>query len=194
MIRYRRITTPLGPMFATAVGGALTGLYFEGGRHAPAIAGGWIEDPASPLLEECARQLGEFLAGRRTRFALPLAPEGPEFQQRIWGEIARIPCGETLTYAELAQRAGAAGAARAAGAATGRNPLSIIVPCHRVMGSSGSLTGYAGGLERKTRLLEIEGAEMRPSSRPSPGKRGEGDSERPSSPTPSARAKEVLCA
>jgi methylated-DNA-[protein]-cysteine S-methyltransferase len=87
-----------------------------------------------------------------------MAPGGTPFQRRVWDEIRRIPYGETLSYAELARRAGAPGSARAAGAATGRNPLSIVVPCHRVIAIGGSLTGYAGGLERKARLLEIEGA------------------------------------
>ena len=158
MTRYRRIDTPLGRMFATAAGGALTGLYFEGGRHAPVISPQWIEDPQAAPLAECARQLTDFFAGKRQRFELPLSAHGTPFQQRVWREIAAISYGETITYAELARRAGAAGSARAAGAATGRNPLSIVVPCHRVVGSSGNLTGYAGGLERKTRLLEIEGA------------------------------------
>jgi methylated-DNA-[protein]-cysteine S-methyltransferase len=158
MIRYSRFVTPLGTLIATAVGGALTGLYYEHGRHAPAVDPAWKGDPASVPLGECARQVGEYLEGVRRQFELPLAPQGSEFQRRVWIEIARIPFGETLTYAELAARAGAPGAARAAGAATGRNPLSIIVPCHRVVGSDGSLTGYAGGLERKTRLLELEGA------------------------------------
>jgi len=158
MIRYSRFVTPLGTLIATAVGGALTGLYYEHGRHAPGVDPGWKADPASAPLGECARQIGEYLEGARRQFELPLAPQGSEFQRRVWIEIARIPFGETLTYAELAARAGAPGAARAAGAATGRNPLSIIVPCHRVVGSDGSLTGYAGGLERKTRLLELEGA------------------------------------
>ena len=157
MIKYARFMTPLGTLFATAAGGALTGLYFEGGRHAPEISPAWIEDRDAAPLAECARQVNEYLHGARKSFDLPLAPEGSEFQRRVWIEIARIPHGETLTYAELAQRAGAPGAARAAGAATGRNPLSIIVPCHRVVGTDGSLTGYAGGIERKTRLLEIEG-------------------------------------
>ena len=157
MIKYARFVTPLGTLFATAAGGALTGLYFEGGRHAPGISTAWIEDHAAAPLAECARQVKEFLRGERQRFDLPLAPEGSEFQRRVWIEIARIPYGETLTYAELARRTGSPGAARAAGAATGRNPLSIIVPCHRVVGTDGSLTGYAGGIERKTRLLEIEG-------------------------------------
>jgi methylated-DNA-[protein]-cysteine S-methyltransferase len=158
MTQYARFVTPLGTLFATAAGGALTGLYFEGGRHAPEISSAWVEDPAYTPLADCARQLGEYLAGKRRLFDLHLEPRGSEFQRRVWIEIAQIPYGETITYAELARRAGAPGAARAAGAATGRNPLSIIVPCHRVVGTDGSLTGYAGGIERKTRLLEIEGA------------------------------------
>ena len=158
MIRYARFATPLGTLFATAIGGSLTGIYFEGQRHAPAISRDWQEDPYHPPLAECARQLAEYLGGARCSFDLPLAPDGSDFQRRVWGEIARIPYGETLTYAQLAERAGAPGAARAAGAATGRNPLSIVVPCHRVVGASGSLTGYAGGIERKARLLAIEGA------------------------------------
>lgn len=158
MIRYRRIPTPLGTLFATAVGDSLTGLYYEGGRHAPQISPGWVEDPEAGPLAECARQLADYFAGRRQRFDLPTAPGGTPFQMRVWNEIARIPFGETISYAELARRAGAPGCARAAGAATGRNPLSIVVPCHRVIASGGALTGYAGGLERKARLLEIEGA------------------------------------
>lgn len=157
MIRYRRIPTPLGPLFATAMGGTLTGLYFEGGRHAPAISPLWIEDPNHRALAECARQLADYFSGKRHQFELPMAPSGTPFQLRVWQEIARIPYGETISYAELAQRAGAPGSARAAGAATGRNPLSIVVPCHRVVASGGALTGYAGGLERKARLLGIEG-------------------------------------
>src|SRR5690349_6385560 len=111
-----------------------------------------------PVLRECARQLDEYLDGRRESFDLPLAARGTPFQRRVWNEIARIGHGETITYAELARRAGAPGCARAAGAATGRNPHSIVVPCHRVVGSAGALTGYAGGLDRKARLLALEGA------------------------------------
>ena len=158
MIRYARLATPLGTLLATAAGGALTGLYYEGGRHAPAIGADWVEDANAAPFGECRRQLGEYLEGARKSFDLPLAPEGSEFQRRVWIEIARIPYGETVTYAELAARAGAPGSARAAGAATGRNPLSIVVPCHRVVGSDGSLTGYAGGVPRKKRLLDIEDA------------------------------------
>jgi methylated-DNA-[protein]-cysteine S-methyltransferase len=158
MIRYARFSSPLGTMFATAVDASVTGIYFEGQRHAPAIAPGWAHDPSHAPLAECARQLAEYFEGRRRDFDLAVAPEGTEFQHRVWREIARIPRGETRSYADLAARAGAPGAARAAGAATGRNPLTIVVPCHRVVGTDGSLTGYAGGIERKTRLLEIEGA------------------------------------
>ena len=158
MIRYARIPTPLGPLLATAEGNKLTGLYFEGGRHAPGISPTWQEDPSHAPLRRCAGQVAAYLEGKREQFDLPLAPSGTPFQQRVWNEIARIPYGATITYAELAKRAGSPRSARAAGAATGRNPLSIIVPCHRVVGSSGSLTGYAGGFERKRRLLALEGA------------------------------------
>jgi methylated-DNA-[protein]-cysteine S-methyltransferase len=158
MIRYARFATPLGPVFATATDDAVTGIYFEGQRHAPAISPEWREELRHPPLAECAAQVIGYLEGKRDSFDLRLAPVGTAFQQRVWEEIARIPRGETLTYAQLAARAGAPGAARAAGAATGRNPLSVVVPCHRVVGSSGSLTGYAGGIARKVRLLEIEGA------------------------------------
>ncbi len=158
MIRYARFATPIGTLLATACGGALTGLYFDGERHAPAISAGWIEDADAAPFGECLRQLREYLQGARRAFDLPLAPDGTEFQRRVWIEIARIPYGKTLTYAELARRAGAPGSARAAGAATGRNPVSIVVPCHRVVGSDRSLTGYAGGIARKRKLLDIEGA------------------------------------
>jgi methylated-DNA-[protein]-cysteine S-methyltransferase len=158
MTRYCRFATPLGPMYATLRNEALGGLYFEGARHAPAIASDWMQEDDSSLASECARQVREYLAGTRRAFELPLAPAGTPFQQRVWAEIARIPYGATLSYAELARRSAAPSASRAAGAATGRNPLTLIVPCHRVVGSGGSLTGYAGGMERKARLLALEGA------------------------------------
>ena len=156
MIRYARIDTPLGKLLATAEDGRLTGLYFDGKPHAPTPSAGWKEEGTAKPFAACARQVDEYLAGKRKAFDLPLAPTGTAFQQRVWQEIARIPFGETITYTELARRAGAPGSARAAGAATGRNPLSIVVPCHRVVGSAGALTGYAGGIERKARLLALE--------------------------------------
>ena len=159
MIRYARFETPLGTMLATARDRALVGLYFDGQRHLPAIGADWIEAAADTQpFAECRKQVDEYFAGKRRSFELPLAPEGSEFQRRVWMEIARIPYGMTLTYAELAARAGAPGSARAAGAATGRNPHTIVVPCHRVVGSDGSLTGYAGGVPRKMKLLELEDA------------------------------------
>jgi methylated-DNA-[protein]-cysteine S-methyltransferase len=157
MIRYSTFDSPLGTLIAVAAGGALNGLYFDDQRYLPSLPADAREDRAAPLLARCRRQLDEYFRGERRAFDLPLAPEGTGFQRRVWTEIARIPFGKTITYAELAKRAGAPGSARAAGSATGRNPLGIIVPCHRVVGSDGSLTGYAGGIPRKTRLLEIEG-------------------------------------
>jgi len=158
MTHFTRFNTPLGPMIAIARDAALSGLDFEDAKYAPAPSPEWIEDGAHPALRECARQVAEYFAGERARFDLVLAPRGTAFQQRVWREIARVPRGKTITYAALAARAGAPGAARAAGAATGRNPLALVVPCHRVVGTDGSLTGYAGGLARKRRLLALEGA------------------------------------
>jgi methylated-DNA-[protein]-cysteine S-methyltransferase len=158
MTRFKRFESPLGPVLATANEHGITGIYFVGQRYEIDIQRDWREEGDDPVLTECARQLGEYFEGKRREFDLPLAAAGSDFQKSVWREIARIPFGETISYAELARRAGAAGSARAAGAATGHNPLSVVVPCHRVVGSDGSLTGYAGGLERKTRLLEIEGA------------------------------------
>jgi methylated-DNA-[protein]-cysteine S-methyltransferase len=158
MIRYARLKTPLGTLIAIAAGGVVTGLHFDGGRHAPEIAPEWREDPYASPLRECAEQLADYFAGKRQCFDLPVAPRGTPFQQRVWREIAKVPYGATITYAELALRAGAPGSARAAGAATGRNPVAIVVPCHRIVGAGGALTGYAGGLPRKEKLLALEGA------------------------------------
>ena len=158
MTRFARFRTPLGTMVAIAAGGALVGLHFEGGRHAAPIAPEWREDPYASPLRECAEQLADYFAGKRQCFDLPVAARGTPFQQRVWREIAKVRHGETITYAELAERAGSPGAARAAGAATGRNPLALVVPCHRIVGADGSLTGYAGGVDRKERLLALEGA------------------------------------
>jgi methylated-DNA-[protein]-cysteine S-methyltransferase len=157
MTRYHRFTTPLGRMYAVAHDEALAGIYFDDARHAPAIEPGWVEDDKLPVLRECAKQVAEYFAGKRRTFDLAWALEGTPFQHRVWEEIARIPFGETVSYSELAARAGAPGASRAAGAATGRNPLTIVIPCHRVVGTRGDLTGYAGGMERKVDLLTREG-------------------------------------
>lgn len=161
MTRYTRFDTTLGPMLAIAEEDGITHIDFADGKYARDIEPGWIEDPEAPALRACREQLADYFAGRRKGFELPLAPRGSQFQQRVWQEIARVPYGETISYGELARRAGAPGQARAAGAATGRNPVGVVVPCHRIVGSDGSLTGYAGGLERKRGLLELEGALQR---------------------------------
>jgi methylated-DNA-[protein]-cysteine S-methyltransferase len=161
MTRFARYESPLGPMFATAEDDGITHIEFEGAKYAPEARSDWIEDPRSPDLAACGTQLAEYFCGSRTQFDLRLAPRGSDFQQRVWKEIAGVRYGQTISYAELARRAGAPGQARAAGAATGRNPVSLVIPCHRIVGSDGSLTGYAGGLERKRELLELEGVLQR---------------------------------
>ena len=158
MTRFARLRTSLGTLLLIAADDALTGLHFVGGKHVPDIDPSWLEEPDFPLFKRCAAQMEEYLAGERGKFDLPLAPKGTAFQQRVWREIAKVPFGEAITYSQLAARAGAPGSARAAGAATGRNPISLIVPCHRIVATDGSLTGYAGGLDRKEKLLALEGA------------------------------------
>ena len=149
---------PLGPMLLAATDRGLCGVWFVGQRHGP-DASGWREDPRHPLLLQGIAQLRAYFAGERQAFDLPLDLQaGTPFQQSVWQQLLAIPPGGTTSYAELARRIGRAQAARAVGAAVGRNPVSIFVPCHRVIGTGGSLTGYAGGLERKTALLRLEGA------------------------------------
>jgi methylated-DNA-[protein]-cysteine S-methyltransferase len=145
-------------MLMTADERGLTGLYFVGQKYEAVPALDWIEDPRHPVIERARRELAEYFAGARTRFDLPLAPSGTPFQRGVWRALEMIPSGTTTTYGELARALGAPESVRAVGAAVGRNPISIIVPCHRVVGSSGSLTGYAGGLERKRALLTLEGS------------------------------------
>jgi len=154
---WSRIPSPLGDILLLAEGAALAGVYFLGQKYLPEIAPDWHEAPATPVLRTARRQLDEYFAAARTRFDLPLVARGTAFQRAVWREIAGVPWGRTATYAALAAGAGHAGSARAAGAATGRNPWSIVVPCHRIMGSGGALTGYAGGLDRKRALLALEG-------------------------------------
>jgi methylated-DNA-[protein]-cysteine S-methyltransferase len=157
---FARHASTLGPMLVACTGEGLAGVWFVGQKHMP-DAEGWREHPAHPLLAEAARQLDDYFAGRRDRFELPLDLRwGTPFQQAVWRALLAIPSGSTTSYAELGRRIGRAQAPRAVGAAVGRNPLSIVVPCHRVVGSAGSLTGYAGGLERKRALLQLEGALM----------------------------------
>ncbi|APV48950.1 hypothetical protein BWI17_04190 [Betaproteobacteria bacterium GR16-43] len=155
--KYTRFETPLGTMFAVATDGEITRLDFTDAKYVAKLADDAKEDRNDPALARCARQVAEYFAGKRDAFDLPFAPQGTDFQKRIWREIAKVRFGKTITYSELAKRAGAEGSARAAGAATGRNPIAVAIPCHRIVGADGSLTGYAGGLPRKTKLLELEG-------------------------------------
>jgi len=155
-ITYCRNPSPLGEMLLVANGDALAGVYFDGQKYLPAIAPDWREAPATPVLRAARRQLDEYFKGARMRFDLSLAARGTDFQRAVWHAIAAVPWGLTASYATIAAGAGRAGSARAAGAATGRNPWSIVVPCHRIVGSAGALTGYAGGLDRKRALLTLE--------------------------------------
>lgn len=162
MISTTRFETPLGRMLATAEHNALTGLYFVGQRYYPVATDDWHDDGEARPFAALRQQLEEYFAGTRLSFDLPLNPGGKRgkggtvFQRAIWNAIAAVPFGSTATYSSLAARCGRPSAARASGAATGRNPLSLIIPCHRIVGSSGALTGYAGGLERKRTLLAFE--------------------------------------
>ncbi|MBB4688970.1 methylated-DNA-[protein]-cysteine S-methyltransferase [Amycolatopsis jiangsuensis] len=150
------LESPVGPLTVVARDGALAGLYLERHRHQPDPA--TFGDRDDRPFTEVKRQLGEYFAGERTEFDLPLALRGTPFQQTVWQQLTRIPYGETITYRELAEHIGRPGAFRAVGLANGRNPVSIVVPCHRVVGSNGDLTGYGGGVDRKRRLLELEAA------------------------------------
>ena len=149
--RFHTIDSPIGRLLLTADEQALTGLYMEPHPRLPASA---VHDPAA--FAEVAAQLDAYFAGSLTDFDLPLAPSGTPFQLRVWEALRAIPYGETCSYRELAEAVGKPAAVRAVGAANGRNPISVIVPCHRVIGADGSLTGYGGGLDRKRILLELE--------------------------------------
>jgi methylated-DNA-[protein]-cysteine S-methyltransferase len=150
------IDSPIGELTLVAGDGVLSGIYFPGHWHMPTtkVFGTRVEGG----FEQAREQLGEYFAGERTEFELATTVAGEELQLRVWGLIDRIPYGQTTTYGEMAQELGDQALAREVGAAVGRNPLSIVVPCHRVVGKDGKLTGYAGGLERKRFLLELEGA------------------------------------
>lgn len=156
MHSYDYFKSPQGRLLLAADGKGLTSVSFIGQKYAPRVGAGWQRDAAHPLLRKAKRELAEYFAGRRQRFSVKLAPQGTSFQRAVWKAIAGVGFGRTIPYAELARRAGRPGSARAAGAATGRNPIGIIVPCHRIVGSNGSLTGYAGGLNRKRALLALE--------------------------------------
>jgi methylated-DNA-[protein]-cysteine S-methyltransferase len=150
------VDSPLGKLTLTATDGFLTGVSMDGQRHAPA------SNPDAERNDiwfaEVTGQLDAYFAGDLTTFDLPIRLEGTDFQRRVWGQLQRIPYGETISYGELARWVGNPAASRAVGLANGRNPIAVIVPCHRVIGANGKLTGYGGGLDRKTWLLDHEAA------------------------------------
>lgn len=153
-----RYAGPLGPMVIAATPRGIAGIWFDGQKHMPESRA-WPQQPSHPLLMQAISQLDEYFNGTRSTFDLPLDLQGgTAFQQSVWKALLAIPRGGTMSYGLLSQRIGMPAAMRAVGAAVGRNPVSVVVPCHRVIGADGSLTGYAGGLERKTALLQLEGA------------------------------------
>ncbi|MFJ9538375.1 methylated-DNA--[protein]-cysteine S-methyltransferase [Streptomyces sp. NPDC101225] len=153
--RHTVVAGPYGPLTLVADDGVLCGLYMTGQRHRPPQE--TFGDRDDTLFAEAEQQLKAYFAGELTEFTLPLSLHGTPFQRAVWDELRRIPYGETRSYGQLADALGRPSASRAVGLANGRNPIGIIVPCHRVVGADGSLTGYGGGLERKRRLLALEG-------------------------------------
>jgi methylated-DNA-[protein]-cysteine S-methyltransferase len=152
--------SPIGPLLLVGDRGpdgqaTITRLLMQDQKHGVPVDDAWVEDPAA--FTDATRELDEYFAGTRRTFDLPLDPHGTPFQQEVWLQLRTIPMGTTTTYGDIAMRVGRPHASRAVGAAIGRNPIAIVVPCHRVIGASGALTGFAGGIERKTALLTLEG-------------------------------------
>jgi len=162
MKHYDFYDGPQGRMLLVANERGLCGVYFDGQKYLAQVDPAWSRDPDHATLRRARRELEEYFGGGRKRFEIALAPDGTPFQRAVWNAISTVAFGDTISYGELARRAGSPGSARAAGAATGRNPISIIVPCHRIVGSNGSLTGYAGGLARKRALLALESLPLDP--------------------------------
>ena len=153
---YATFESPVGPLLLISDGTSLSGLHTENDKHRPAVRPEWVRDDGVPPFAQAVAQLRAYFGGVLTEFDLPLAPRGTEFQMTVWRELCNIRFGETISYAELARRIGRPTASRAVGHSNARNPISIIVPCHRVIGADNSLTGYAGGLDRKRTLLALE--------------------------------------
>ncbi|MET0246538.1 MAG: methylated-DNA--[protein]-cysteine S-methyltransferase [Sphingomonas sp.] len=154
---FRTMPSPVGALTLVAGDAGLAAILWEQDREGRVPIGPMTETPAHPVLVETERQLGAYFAGTRTAFDLPLDFRGTDFQKQVWVALLTIPFGQTRSYGEIARQIGRPGASRAVGAANGRNPISIVAPCHRVIGSGGSLTGFAGGLEAKAFLLRHEG-------------------------------------
>lgn len=148
--------SPLGQILLVANDVALTGLHFVGEKYYPAITTDWQQRSDANMIARASAQIDEYFAGQRKDFDLPVDPAGTPFQRDVWQALRNIPYGVTTNYGTLAQRLGKPKASRAVGAANGRNPISIVIPCHRVIGANGDLTGYAGGMARKESLLRME--------------------------------------
>jgi methylated-DNA-[protein]-cysteine S-methyltransferase len=156
MTYYSYIESPINTIMLTSDGEALTGLYMTSQTHGLEVGEGWVRNDDAAPFPEARRQLAAYFDGVLKEFDLPLAMHGTPFQKRVWDELQRIPYGETISYGELARRTGNPNGSRAVGLANGRNPVAIIVPCHRVIGANGKLVGYGGGLPRKEALLNFE--------------------------------------
>ena len=154
-MNYCYLDTPIGRLLIAGDDAAVRRIEFPKDGQAGRPEAGWVESPKGPIAE-AVRQLREYFAGSRTEFDLPLSPEGTEFQRSVWRRLQEIPYGETISYGELAKRVGNPKASRAVGAANGQNPIPIVIPCHRVIGSNGKLTGFGGGLPTKEALLGLE--------------------------------------
>ena len=148
--------SPLGQILLVAGDAALTGLHFVDEKYYPGVAADWQQAPRAKMIMQARKQLDEYFGGTRTEFDLVVEPDGTAFQRGVWRALQTIPHGTTISYGMLAQRIGKPSASRAVGAANGRNPISIVIPCHRVIGANGDLTGYAGGMARKDALLRLE--------------------------------------
>ena len=153
---YQLHDSPTGELLLLSNGEALTALHMTAGKYVPAMRADWVRE-ARPVFTQTKRELDAYFQGKLRAFTIPLAPHGTDFQKRAWIALSQIPYGQTRTYGQQAQSIGSPAAVRAIGAANGKNPIGIIVPCHRVIGANGALTGYAGGLHNKEYLLKLEG-------------------------------------
>lgn len=159
---HTKVDSPVGRLTVVASDAGLVAILWENDRPGRVRLDLGAADPSHPVVRDTVRQLTEYFAGRRTRFELPLDVTGTDFQRQVWNALLTIPFGETRSYRQIAAQIGNPDAVRAVGAANGRNPVSIVAPCHRVIGASGALTGFAGGLETKARLLALEGVRAAP--------------------------------
>ncbi|MFJ8230301.1 methylated-DNA--[protein]-cysteine S-methyltransferase [Streptomyces sp. NPDC094448] len=157
-VRHAHVDSPVGPLLVVADGDALAGLYFQGYRYTPPPSawGRRTDISADAVLAQARSELDEYFAGKRQLFDVPAVTSGDEFQEQVWAQLRRIPYGVRITYGDIAAGLGGKELSQSVGQAVGRNPVSIVIPCHRVVGAGGKLTGFGGGLERKQLLLDLE--------------------------------------